>query len=255
MSATHAYLIGILGLGVIFSMLCRIRKDLRKAMLYGGTLYLGYGFIMFLAIRLLASDSAKMINPGYWTPPSLFGINTRSGGYGIEDALFSFFAAGIAVGLYDTIFNLKISKRTNGKLKKGHTLLFALLVGSAVLLLSPLNAIYFFISLQFFGAVAIVWQRRDLLLHALVGGTIFMLLYVLFYAIFLSLFPHFLDYYHLERTSHISLLRVPLEEFLYGLSLGMMWAPIYEYEFRLKDSKRRSLGLRRLALGVGGAKR
>jgi hypothetical protein len=256
MLASHAYLIGVLGLGVVYALLFLARKDLARVILYAGGLYLVYGFVMFLVIRLLNSDSTKAINPGYWTPPTLLGINQRTGGYGLEDALFSFFAGGIAVGLYDFLFKLKVSKKPSKKLKKGHALLFALALSSLILVATPLNAIYFFISLQLCGAAAIVWQRKDLLLHSLAGGLVFMLLYGCLFTIFKILFPHFLpDYYHLQGTSRLLITGIPLEEFLYGLTLGMMWAPIYEYEHRVKDSKQRSLGLRKVFPAAGGARR
>lgn len=256
----YAYLIGTIGLAIVFSFLCYLRKDLRRVMIYSGLLYLLYGFVIFLAIKLLSSDPTKAITPGYWGPPSLFNINGKTGGYGIEDALFSFFAGGIAACLYELTFKLRVTAKTNKKLRKGHALLFALLLSSVVFVSTPLNAIYFFIFLQFFGACAIIWQRRDLFLHALAGGTIFLVLYGLLFMIFKLLFPNFVpDYYHLQRTSHLLVAGIPLEEYLYALSLGMMWAPIYEYEFRLKDQKqnnrRQKSVRRRLLIAAGSARR
>jgi hypothetical protein len=240
MSQAYAYLVGAIGLGAIFALLCVLRSDLRRVMAYSGLLYLSYGFLMFLVIKILSSDPAKTITPGYWAPPSLFGINSKTGGYGIEDALFSFFAGAIAAGLFELIFALKVSKRTSKTLRKGHALLMAIVAGALFIYFVPVNAIYFFIFLQIFGAAVIVWMRRDLFWHAIVGGTLFAVLYAMLFAIFNSLFPHFIgSYYHLEKTSHLLILGIPLEEYLYALSLGMMWAPIYEYEFRLKDVKAR----------------
>ncbi len=225
-------------------------------MVYSGLIYLLYGFIIFIFIKLLTSDPARTITPGYWGPPSLFNLNSKTGGYGIEDALFSFFAGGIAVGLYDSIFKVRVSKKTDKKLKKGHALSIALLISSLFYLLTSLNAIYFFIFLQSIGAAVIIWQRKDLFTHALAGSAIFLLLYASLFLIFKTLFPHFLDdYYHLQSTSHFFVLGIPLEECLYALTLGLMWAPIYEYEHRVKDRRRRSKGLRRLSLAAEAARR
>lgn len=235
-------------------------------MVYSGTFYLLYGFVIFLAIKLLSYDPTKTVTPGYWEPPTLFDLNRKTGGYGIEDALFSFFAGAIAAGLYVILFKLKVSKKTNKKLKKGHALLLALVLSSVFFVLTPVNAIYFFIFLQFFGAYAIIRQRRDLFLHSLAGGAIFMSLYVVLFTVFIFLFPHFVaDYYNLQRTSHILILGIPLEECLYALTLGMMWSPLYEYELRVKDTKlkvkpsnirgRPSLRLRRIFGAAGFAKR
>lgn len=239
MLATNAYLIGIIGLGLVYIVLFFARKDLRRIMIYSGTVYLLYGFIIFLAIKLLATDGSKAINPGYWTPPTLFNLNSRTGGYGIEDALFSFFAGGVAACLYDLIFKVNVSKKTNKKLRKGHALLFALLLSSLIFVVAPFNAIYLFIFLQLFGTMAILWQRPDLLKNSLIGGLFFMTLYGALFLIFNALFPSFIDnYYHLLHTSQISILGLPLEELLYALTLGMMWAPLYEYEHRLRTIRR-----------------
>lgn len=252
----YAYLLGTLGLGIVFTLLLLMRKDLRRVMVYGGAFYLVYGFIIFLFIKLLTFDPARAINPGYWTPPSLLGLNSKTGGYGIEDALFSFFAGGIAACLYVLLFRVRVSTKTNRKLKKGHALSLALLFSSVIYVFTPLNAIYFFIFLGFFGAAAIIWQRKDLFVHALAGGVIFMILYGLLFIIFNLLFPSFLgNYYHLERTSQIAFIGIPLEEYLYALTLGFMWAPIYEYEHRVKDIRRRSLKTRRVSLAVASTKR
>src|SRR5437868_803647 len=105
----YAYLFGTICLALIFIFLCLVRRDLRQAMIYSGLLYLSYGFVMFLVIKLLAADPTKTINPGYWTPPSLFDLSARTGGYGIEDGLFSFCFGGIAAGLFELIFKFKIS--------------------------------------------------------------------------------------------------------------------------------------------------
>jgi hypothetical protein len=254
----YAYLIGIIGLAMVFSFLCFARRDLKKVMLYSGLLYLSYGFVMFLAIKLFSSEPAKTITPGYWSPPSLFGLNGKTGGYGIEDALFSFFFGAIAAGLFEVVFKLKISKKTNKKLRKRHALLFALLAGGVFIAFAPVNAIYFFIFVQFLGAVLIAYQRRDLILHSLIGGVLLMALYATLFIIFNSLFPHFIgQYYHLERTSHTLILGIPLEEYLYALSLGMMWAPIYDYMHRVKDqsNKRRLSKPRKIFPAAGGARR
>jgi len=258
MLVSHAYLLGTIGLAIVFTLLCMVRKDLRRVMLYAGFVYLFYMTAVFLLSRILSSDPAKSITPGYWGPPSLWDLNKKTGGLGIEDTLYMFFVGAIAAGLYDTVFKIKLSKKPNKKLKKGHALLFALVTGSLVFVFTPVNAVYLFIFIQLFGAAAIVWQRRDLLTHVLLGGLFFMVLYAVLFLIFKLLFPHFLsNYYHLDRTSHLWLLGIPLEEYLYSFTLGMMWAPLYEYEYRVKDRKNkgRNLAPRRLSPAAANSRR
>lgn len=252
----YAYFIGTAGLAIVLALLCFVRKDLRKVMIYSGLLYLSYGFVMFLAIKLFSSNPAKSINPGYWTPPTLFELNTKTGGYGLEDALFSFFFGAIAGGLFELLFRLKISKKTDKKLRKGHALLFSLLAGSIFIAFVPVNAIYFFIFVQFLGAALIISRRNDLFWHSITGGALLMVLYAVLFIIFNHLFPHFISqYYHLDKTSRLLINGIPLEEYLYALSLGMMWSPLYEFEKRVKDSKLRSLRLRKVFLAAGATRR
>jgi len=258
MSLASAYLFGTFGLALVFSFLCLLRKDLRRPMIYSGLFYLLFMSLVFVLLKFLSNDPAKEINPGYWSPPSLLNLNHVTGGYGIEDAFYMFFVGGIASGLYDVASRIQIAGRTSRKLKKGHVLAAALLISSALYYLTPINAVDFFIIFQLIGAMGIIWQRHDLITHSLAGGMLFMLLYVSMFEIFKILYPAFLgNYYHLQNTSHVWLQGIPLEEYLYSLSLGMMWAPIYEYENRITDrsNKPRLLTLRKFSPAAEGARR
>ncbi|HET7529238.1 MAG TPA: lycopene cyclase domain-containing protein, partial [Candidatus Saccharimonadales bacterium] len=146
------------------------------------------------------------------------------------------FAPAIIAGIYELIFNIKVNTKIDRKLKKGHAILIGFIVGSFTFAFTPLNAMYFLIFFQFCGAAAIVWQRRDLLVHSIAGGVLFLILYGVLFAVFNLLYPSFISNYdHLHRTTHILFLGVPLEEYMYALSMGLMWAPLYEYEHRVKD--------------------
>jgi hypothetical protein len=236
----HAYLIGDLVLMLVFCLVLILRQDLRRVMLYSGTLYLVITTPCFFILKFLSSDIAKSVTPGYWSPPTLFNIGQRTGGLAIEDMLFIFFASALTAGLYDLLFNIRINKKSTNKLKKSHAILSGAVVGFAAFALTPINAMYFLIILQFVGAAVLIYQRSDLSIHSLAGGGFFLVFYFGLYCLFNLLFPSFVhDYYHLQRTSHVILLGIPLEEYLYALSFGMLWAPIYEYEHKLKDSNRR----------------
>jgi hypothetical protein len=251
MSETHAYLVGTIGLAVIFSFLCSVRKDLRRPMIYSGLLYAIFMTFCFVWLKILSQDPAKSVSPGYWSPPSLFDLNKKTGGEGIEDLLFMFFAPAIIAGIYELLFSIKINKKINKSLKRGHAILIGFVASSAIFAFTPINAMYFLIFLQLFGAAAIVWQRRDLLMHSIAGGILFTLLYGVLFAVFNLLYPSFISNFdHLQRTTHILFLGVPLEEYLYALSMGLMWAPIYEYMHQVKDrsNKHQSSRLRRVFL-------
>lgn len=229
---------GTLIMGVVWGFLYLVRKDLRKAMIWSGVFYLMALTIGFIAFQLSTPAPEKAITPGYWTPPTLFNLGQNTGGYAIEDALFMFFGGGIAGAVYEFIARERINVRSSKKLKKRHALWFGLLGASLIYWLATINSIYLLISFQFFGALAVMYQRRDLIVHSIVGGFLFLFAYGAGFLLFNLIYPDFIaNYYHLRLTSGIMLLGVPLEEYLYAFSFGMLWAPIYEYEHRVKDRK------------------
>lgn len=241
----YAYLIGTLVLAVIFISIYLWRKDLRKVMLYSGLAYvvlltIGYVLLFYLSVT---HNSPRSITPGYWAPPTLFDLGRKTSGYAVEDLLFIFFNGGIAAALYEIIFSIKVSKRRDNKLRKSYAIWFVLLAGLLVFKFTSLNAIYVLIAMQFAGAMGVFLQRRDLLLHSLAGGLLFLIFYSSMFLVFNLLFPNFIDnYYQLQRTSGAWFLGVPIEEYLYALSFGMLWAPLYEYEHKIKDKKLRKSG-------------
>lgn len=236
----YAYLVGTLVLAIAFVSIFLIRRDLRKTMVYSGLFYvvvLACAFFILL-LFLSSTGSPRSITPGYWTPPTLFNLGQKTGGLAIEDLLFMFFNGGVAAALYELVFSQKVSSKSDKRLKKGYAMAAGLLAAYIVFAFTPLNAIYILISFQLFGALALIWQRRDLLVHSLAGGLLFVVFYGVLFLIFNLLFPTFIgNYYHLQNTSHVWFLGIPLEEYLYGLSFGMLWAPLYEYEFRVRDAK------------------
>jgi len=240
MIETHAYLVGIVGLAVVFGSLSMLRRDLLRVMVYSGLFYLIFMSAVFVILKLLSSDQSKAINPGYWSPPSILNLNSKSGGYGIEDAFYMFFVGAIAAGIYDILSSSHVSKRRNKKLKKGHAIAIAISVSLAFYVFTPINAVDFFIIFQFIGASLIIRQRIDLIWHSVFGGISFMLLYVGMFEIFKLLFPDFLaNFYHLHNTSNIWLFNIPLEEYLYSLTLGLMWAPLYGFEHQATENSTR----------------
>lgn len=224
-------------------------------MIYSGLFYAIFMTFCFVWLKMLSHDPAKSVSPGYWSPPTLFGLNNRTGGEGFEDLLFMFLAPAIIAGVYELVFNIKVNKKIDKKLKKGHAILIGFIAGSIAFAFTPLNAMYFLIFFQFFGAMAIIFQRRDLIKHSIAGGLLFVLLYGVLFLVFNMLYPSFVSTYdHLQRTTHILVLGVPLEEFLYAFTMGLMWAPLYEYMHSVKDSKRRSSGPRKLVLAAGATR-
>jgi len=208
-------------------------------MVWSGVFYIILLSIGFVAYRLLAHDVTRSITPGYWAPPTLFNLGQITHGYGIEDALFMFFGGGIASVLYEFITRKKLGESGLPKPKKRVALGIGILGALIFHALFYLNDMYVLIAFNLFGAMALLWFRRDLLAHSLISGVAFMVVYILAFMLFNSVFPDFINqYYNLLATSGLSPLGVPLEEYLYGITFGMLWGPLYAFAHGLKASKR-----------------
>lgn len=234
----YQYLTATAIMAAVWSLPFWFRKDLRKAMLWGGAIYIAFLSVGFLAYHFIADNPLKAITPGYWAPPTLFDLGQKTGGYAIEDVLFMFFGGGISISIY--YFCLR--KPLHSSRTKPRTVLLPLLVGVVgaciISKLFYLNAMYLLINFNFFGALTILAQRRDLIRFSFISGLLFMLTYALFFLLFNLLFPSFIeDHYRLYATSGLLPLGVPLEEYLYALGFGMMWSPLYSYVHGLKSKQ------------------
>jgi len=213
-----------------------LRKDLRKPMIWSGLYYMLVVTILVIIWKILFSFSMAQsgIIPNYWDPDTLFDLE-RTIGYSIEDALFMFFAGGIATFIYEFIFRKKIEVKKSYK----HHLkapIIGLVIATLVAAFIPINLIYSLIAFGLVGALTIWLERKDLVKHSLFGGFAFLITYFAAFLLFNLLFPDFVNtIYHLENTTNIFIINVPLEELLYAISFGMLWSPIYEYEHGEKD--------------------
>ena len=223
-------------LGGSWAILFLSRKGLRRHMIWGSVGYLLVVTVGWFFVYLLSqfTNIGDAVVPAYWSPKTLFNFGMITGGYAIEDALFSFFVGGIATVIYEIIFR-KVAKL---KVKHRHHLaalfLGAVLTGIFAYLFRP-NQIYTLIFFGFSGAILIWIMRKDLIPHSLFGGALFTMFYFLGFFFFNLLFPHFIaEHYNLKNISGILIGSVPLEEILYALSFGMLWAPVYEYEHGVK---------------------
>lgn len=146
-----------------------------------------------------------------------------------------FFVGGIATFVYEYFFRVKI------KLKKtyNHHIKAPLIgiTGSVIFaLIFDLNLMYSLIVLGLAGANSIWIERKDLIKHSLIGGLILMIIYFLAFRLYITIFPNFIEqFYNTENLLGIMIFGVPVEELIYAIGFGLMWAPIYEYEHGEKD--------------------
>ncbi len=173
--------------------------------------------------------------PKYWDPPSLFNLAANTG-FDIESLIFSFAIGGIGSIIYEAIFKSR-HKKMNSREKhhqrhKYHLLsLFSpVIVFLPLFLFTKLNPIYSASLAMFVGGIAAMFCRPDLKKKIVYGGTLFLVLYFLFFIFFNNLYPYAVErFWNLSALSGILILRVPLEELIFAFTFGMMWSSIYEH--------------------------
>jgi hypothetical protein len=235
----YEYLAGVCIIFIIWLVCFVPREDLRRPMLWSGLFYI-MCLLLFYVIWLLVSPFLNLgspIIPGYWNPDTLFDIGRITFGLSIEDLLFMFFVAGISAFLYDYLFREKISKKQTYP-KHIKAIFIGLLSAFVFGLVFHPNLIYALIVFGFAGTICLWFERRDLIRHSILGGFSFLFVYIFAFFIFNQLFPYFISTaYNFNNISGLIMLSVPLEEYIYAISFGMLWAPIYEYVNGNKDVK------------------
>ncbi|TSC85857.1 MAG: hypothetical protein G01um10148_765 [Parcubacteria group bacterium Gr01-1014_8] len=216
-------------IGSIWSLLYYARPDLRKMQLWSSWYFTTVMTIGFVALKVtLDLPVEQSINPGYWHPNTLFNLNALTGGYAIEDAFFIFFMGGVGAVVYEELFRKHVA-RIHAK----HRPHFAVKIGvaaAALVALLHVNLIYALIAFGFAGAFVIWWQRHDLIRHSLVGGAAFLSIYAVSYWLVLFMFPEFVaHHYNFSNVSGLTFVQLPIEEYLFAFSFGLMWSPLYEY--------------------------
>jgi len=221
-SIFNPWLLGSLGLLLIWLLVFLLRPPVRKEMLHVSlwTMLLGFTEPFFV--------------PEYWSPPSLFDLAAKTG-FDIESFIFTFAMGGLAAVLYEAMYPVR--HRKISRYKQPLRMLFhrfALLSPFLLILLlhlgTPLNPIYSGIIAMAIGSMLALLCRPDLLKKVLLGGVLFLGLYFLFFLVFTLFFPAFVEaVWNLPALSGILLLGIPLEELLFAFSVGLLWSSIYEH--------------------------
>jgi|SRR3989344_4530636 len=217
-------------LGIFWLILFLKFKDLRKAMVFSGFLYMFLIVISFFITKILSYSfnlTWKYV-PDYWNPTTFLNLGEITGGVAIEDLLFMLFFGGIVTVCYEIFFKKRILKSKKNQHRLAIIIFFVSYV--VVALINSFNVIYNLIIPSFTTFLIIIIQRKDLIKHAVYSGLIFLFLYFIGFFIFNLLFPNALEnYWNLSSLSGISVINVPIEELMYAASFGLMWGPMYEY--------------------------
>ncbi len=235
----YYYLLGTGILGAVWGMLYLLKPKLRSMMIFGGLSYLlifSVGFACFKIIGLF-TDMANQIIPSYWFPKTLFDLGAKTGGYSIEDAFFMFFLGGAASIIYEALFKIKIKRHTHHHYY-GAISIATLITALTIYVFRP-NPIYSIIVFNMAGTLVLWLQRPDLITHSIWGGILLLLLYFLIFVLFNHIARDFVSLnYNLQNISGRLVAGVPLEELLYSISFGMLWAPFYEYFYHSHLARR-----------------
>ena len=171
----------------------------------------------------------------YWSPPSLFNLALKIG-FDIESLIFSFGIGGLAVVLYEKIFNTKhetvpLHVRHSSR-HRYHlwTIASAPVIFIVLLLATNLNPIYSAAIAMVAGGLFTWYCRPDLKRKMFASALIFLALYFVYFLTLIALYPGYVQrVWNLEAISGVLILGIPLEELMFALSFGFLWSSIYEH--------------------------
>ncbi len=216
----YEYLILVLVLGVIWTIAYLVFGKLRRKILWSSLIALpfGVGDLYFI--------------PNYWTPQTLFDLGIKYH-VAIEGFLLMFFLGGIAGFVYEGVFKKRIPvvQKFCHPYCKCYTPLIVTLVTFIVLVKAfpNWNIIYpvIYACLASGGVAMIVYPK--LRRHVVFGGIVFMFLYWFSLAVVDLFSPGWIvSTWNMATLSGITLIRVPIEEILFGFSFGVFWSPLFE---------------------------
>ena len=216
----YAYLIGDMALLFpVWIFLFLKRKDLRKEMIFLG-IVMGI-LTYFLEYYYFSRD--------YWRPMFLIGEYA-----GIEDFLFGFFGVGIAGSVYEWVYAKRFSKRKNRKQAWAGVSVVMILVAMAIFHILTknldINSIYSLSFVSYLFGIVIILFRHDLLQDVLISGVLFGIFYFFVFFAFDKIFPSFVqELYFLDNISGMYFAGFPIEETIWGASMGFAVGPLYEF--------------------------
>lgn len=211
------------------------KKTLRKEMIWASIFTAPFGL------------TEPLFVPEYWNPPSLFNLAAKTG-FDIESIIFCFAIGGIGAVLYETIFKMKHQKISKHEMhSKGHrfhllALSSPIIVFIILFFLTDLNPIYSASVAMFIGGISALLCRPDLKKKIWASGFIFLMLYSIFFILFNILYPgRILEIWNLSAISGILFLGIPIEEFIFAFTFGMLWSSIYEHInwYKIRESNKK----------------
>lgn len=194
----------------------------RKAMLWASLFTMPFGL------------TEPIFVPEYWSPPSLFDLALTTG-FDIESLIFCFAIGGVGAVLYNsltghTLKEVSEHERQQPLHRHHYKALSAPFIAFPLLYFFPWNPIYPSILAMLVGAIANALCRPDLKRKSLIGGLLFLGIYIIYLVGLEWSAPGYIDrVWNLEALSGISIGFAPLEELLFAIMFGVYWAGVYEH--------------------------
>lgn len=216
------YLILDLFYVALWFILYLIRRDLRKEMI----------FASLLCAPLALTDAIFI--PRYWKPSVLVKLTFLNLSFNIESFIFCFAVGGIAAVLYEVVLKKHLKKVRGKRIEtKRHFYTLAGVMIFSVILFSFIfksDFMYTAIITLALGAISIMFSRKDIIKEIIIGGILFLIVYCGLLFIFNTfVIPDYIARtWSFENFWGITFLKFPLEEILWALTFGLLWAPIYE---------------------------
>ena len=172
--------------------------------------------------------------PEYWNPPSLFDLAQRTG-FDIESLVFCYAIGGIGVAAYRALVPAPLLRMRHQERSSPRHRWHLWVLASPFLVFVALqglgwNPIYPGIVAMFSGALATILCRPDLWRNTLLGGAVFLVLYLLFLLGLKWLWPGYIEaVWNLDALASWRPWGLPMEELLFGIGFGMYWSGVYEH--------------------------
>lgn len=222
----YIYLIISIFLSFVWAVIIFARKDLKRKIIESSIIG---GVAGLLAEFWYFKD--------YWQPLSILGRRTVS----IEDFLFGFFVAGIAVSVYDALF-----ARKNIQQEKNRLLFFSCLFFLGVISLLVFNNFLGFNSIFvssftfLFFSIVVVIIRRDLLVPSILSGIFLTVIMIPIYAIIFNIIsPEYWNKYWLLANTKFGITvlgNIPATEILWYFSYGCLAGVGYDFVYGNKKA-------------------
>jgi len=215
----YAYLVGNGMLAIVWLTFFFLRKDLRKQQLFVSCL---------LAPLALLADLLWFYHD-YWRPEYFTNFTVGNIVLGIESPLTGFLTGGISTIIYEVVFR---KRHSFGKPRNLMTIImiFLAFVIMGVLIKIGLNSIWASSSAFILITILGLLIDRDLLKDAILSGALMAPLIIIFYLVWLTIYPKAIQKFWLtEALSGIKLLEIPIEEIVWFCAAGMGAGVLYEF--------------------------